>query len=249
MNRIIDNKECPLYHTPDCDLLNMPSCPECIMNGKDEDDARHAMEDLEVLRGLLPEEGVHPLFAGDDCQLCKKTPPNKKAYYGLMDLGHPEPKRSKRSVIGIKIKSAVGSLVPIQLGVCSPCRRRILTLEYLPLLLPLAAGIVSLAVLLLPGVSDALEATSMLLPFAVFVGVVVIAAVAGRLITNALEKRYAQVTELDPFNLPILHDMREKGWFPLNTNGKRLRLVFVRKRMRMGVGTGTPEDAVCPVHE
>lgn len=249
MNRVIDNTACPLYHTPECDLLNMPACEKCIVNGREEDDAKQIKADLDTLTALLPEGGVYPLFAGDECQLCKKDPPNKKAFYGLLDLGHPEPKRTKRSVIGIKIKAAVGSLVPIQIGVCAACRKRILMLEYLPVLLPLAAGVVALGALLLPGVSDSLEQAGMLIPLAVFAGVVVIAALAGRLITGMLEKRYAKLTALDPFELPILRKMREKGWFPINTNGKRLRLVFTKKRMQMGVGTGTPEDAVCPAGE
>lgn len=246
MNRVIDNTACPLYHTQECDLLNMPACEKCMINGKDEDDVKQIKADLDTLCALLPEGGVSSLFSGDGCRLCKKDPPEKKAFYGLLDLGHAEPKRTKRSIIGIKIKAAVGSLIPIQIGVCAACRKRILMLEYLPVLLPLAAGVLTLAALLLPGVSDSLERVGMLIPLAVFAGAVLIAALAGRLIAGALEKRYAKQMTLDPFELPTLREMRAKGWFPINTNGKRLRLVFARKRMQMGVGTGTPEDAVCP---
>ncbi|HWR23003.1 MAG TPA: hypothetical protein VN366_05930 [Feifaniaceae bacterium] len=248
MKRVITNETCGLYHTPQCDLLNMPSCEVCVMNGKEEESGQ-VISDLEVLSSLLPESGIHPLFDTDECRLCKKPHPNKRAYYGLMDLGHPEPKRSKRSVIGLKVKSAVGSLVPVQISVCNACRKRILMLEYLPILLPLVVGILTLVVLMLPGVSDALERIAMLLPFALFLVLVVAAAVAGRVLANTLEKRYAEQTELDPFNLPILKEMKENGWFPINVNGKRLRLVFVKKRMHMGVGTGTPEDAICPAEQ
>ena len=248
MKRIITNEKCRLYHTPHCDLLNMPSCEVCIMNGKEEESEQVA-NDLDVLASLLPEGGIYPLFSTEECRLCKKEHPNKRAYYGLMDLGHVEPKRTKRSIIGLKVKSAVGSLVPVQISVCNACRKRILVLEYLPILLPLIVGIVTLIALMLPGVSDALERTATLLPFALFVALVLISAIAGKVLSNVLEKRYAKLTELDPFQLPILKQMREKGWFPLNVNGKRLRLVFVKKRMHMGVGTGTPEDAVCPIEQ
>lgn len=248
MKRVITNEKCRLYHTPHCDLLNMPSCEVCIMNGKDEESEQVA-HDLEVLSSLLPEGGIHPLFDTDECRLCKKPHPNKRAYYGLMDLGHVEPKRTKRSIIGLKIKSAVGSLLPVQISVCNACRKRILTLEYLPILLPLFVGILTLVALMLPGVSDALERIAMLVPFALFLVLVVVSAIVGRVLSNVLEKRYAKQTELDPFNLPILRQMKETGWFPINVNGKRLRLVFVKKRMHMGVGTGTPEDAICPVEQ
>ena len=104
-------------------------------------------------------------------------------------------------------------------------------------------GILTLIALTLPGVSDALERTSAILPFAIFTGIVLVAAVAGRLSASALHSRYEELTHLDPFELPTLREMKDKGWFPLNTNGKRLRMIFVKKRMRMGVCTGTPKEA------
>lgn len=246
MERNITKESCKLYHTVYCDMLNMPACAGCVASG--EENCDQIIQDLDVLKGLLPEGGLHHLFAGEDCVLCKREP-GKRAYYGLLDLGHPEPKRTKRSVIGLKIKSTVGSLIPVQLGVCGACRRRILTLEYLPVALPLLVGILALLALALPGISDALERVAMILPFAVFVAAVLIAVVVGKVITGALSKRYAEATRLNPFEIPTLRDMKEKGWFPLNASGKLLRLVFVKKRMRMGVGTGTPEDATCPVQE
>lgn len=239
--RRITNTSCKLYHTAQCDLLNMPSCAECILNS-DPEAAEQVMQDMQILMNLMPEGGISHLFAGDDCVLCKGKP-NKREYYGLLDIAHPEPKRTKRSVLGLKVKSAVGSLIPLQLSVCNACRKRILRLEYLPVTLPVYLGAAALLALTIPGVSDAIERTSAVLPFVIFVAAVVIGAVAGKFISSALRKHYAELTVLDPFELPTLAQMKEKGWFPLNTNGKRLRLIFVKKRMRMGVGTGTPEEA------
>ncbi len=241
MGRKITNTECKLYHTLHCDLLNMPSCAECMVNSTEEG-PEQTIKDMDILMGLLPEGGIHHLFSGRECVLCKGKP-NKRDYYGLIDLAHPEPKRTKRSVIGLKVKSAVGSLIPVQLGVCDKCRKRILRVEYLPVTLPVFAGMFTLLALSIPGISDALERIAAVLPFSVFIAVVVIGALAGKLISSALEKRYDKVMYLDPFELPTLREMKEKGWFPLNTNGKRLRMIFVKRRMRMGVGTGTPEEA------
>ena len=241
MGRKITNAECKLYHTAQCDLLNMPSCAECMVNSTEEG-ADQTIKDMDILMELLPKGGIHHLFSGSDCVLCKGKP-NKRDYYGLIDLAHPEPKRSKRSVIGLKVKSAVGSLVPVQLGVCNACRKRILRVEYLPVTLPVFLGMFVLLALSIPGISDALERTAAVLPFVIFIAVVAIGAVAGKLISSALSKLYDKVMYLDPFELPTLREMKEKGWFPLNTNGKHLRMIFVKRRMRMGVGTGTPEEA------
>ncbi len=241
MRRKITNTSCRLYHTAQCDLLNMPSCEECMLS-RDEEAADQVMQDMQTLMNLMPEGGISNLFAGDECVLCKGKP-NKREYYGLLDMGHAEPKRTKRSVLGLKMKSAVGSLVPVQIGVCNACRKRILRLEYLPVTLPVYLGVAVLLALSIPSVSDMLEKTAAVLPFLIFAVTVGVGVAAGKIISTLLRKRYAELTVLDPFELPTLKEMKDRGWFPLNTNGKRLRLVFVKKRMRMGVGTGTPEEA------
>ncbi len=243
MQRNIHNKDCKLYHTQQCDLLNMASCDECIVNGKD-DDAELIKHDLDILLGLLPSGGVSPLFDTEECVLCKGEK-NKRSCYGLIDLGHAEPKREKRSIIGLKVRARVGSLLPVQLSVCRACKRRLLILDYLPIALPVVIGLAVLLVFMLPGVTASLERTATIMPFALFIVSILLASVLGSLFARTLGVRYAKYTYLDVFELPLLKEMKEKGWFPLNMSGKKPRLIFVRNRMRMGVGTGTPTDSTC----
>lgn len=242
MARHITNDKCSLYHTEYCDLLNMQTCESCHVNETKEYD--QALEDMRVLKELLPEDGVHDLFSGDACVLCKKEPRGRKEYFGLVDLGHPEPRRKKRSVIGVKVDCKVGSLVPIQLGTCKKCRNRMLLLEYLPILLPLITGLLTLIVLILPGVSDSMERIGTILPFALFAVLVLLSLAVAGLLKRVLKRRYADVMAVDPFEIPKLSKMRENGWFPLSTSGNAVRIVFTRKRMAAGAGTGTPEEAL-----
>ena len=243
MQRNIHNKDCRLYHTPQCDLLNMPSCDECIVNDK-ADDAELIQKDLDILAGLLPEGGVSPLFDTDECVLCKGEK-NKRAVYGLLDLGHAEPKREKRSILGLKVRARVGSLLPVQLSVCKACKRRLLILDYLPAVLPVIVGLAVILVFMLPGITASLERTAPIMPFALFVVSLLLAAVLGSLLSRTLAGRYSKHMHLDVFELPLLNEMKENGWFSLSTTGKKPRLIFVKNRMRMGVGTGTPEDSTC----
>ncbi|MDL2217984.1 hypothetical protein LJC27_04935 [Christensenellaceae bacterium OttesenSCG-928-M15] len=242
MGRNITNADCKLYHTEYCDMLNMQSCAACFVQSKSNEEA--VVADLKVLKELLPEEGVHTLFETEECQLCKGEQRGERAYYGMLDLGHPEPKREKRSALGIKVNTKTGSMVPVQVSTCKKCRNRILMLEYLPILLPLAIGLVTLLLLLIPDISDGMERYNMLMPFAVFAVLILLAMVIAALLKRSLRRQYKKEMHLDFFEIPLLNKLKEMGWIPLTTSGTEVRMVFTKKRMSQGVGTGTPGDAL-----
>lgn len=242
MQRIITNDSCKLYHTKYCDLLNMQTCDTCFV--KKSDDVEQVLADLDVLQSLLPQEPLHHLFAGEECQLCKQEEnKGRRAYYGFVDMGHPEPKRTKRSVIGLKVKTDVGSMVPLQIGACSQCRRRMLVLEYVPILIPVLAGLTVLLLLIVPGISDGLERIAQIMPFVLFAGVILVSFVVAAIIKRMLTKKYSQLTRMNIFEIPLVQKMKELGWFPLGKSGNTVKVVFSRKRMRAGVCTGTPAEA------
>jgi hypothetical protein len=242
MTRSITNKACKLYHTEYCDLLHMRSCEACFV--KSDEDCQAVVSDLDVLKTLLPDEGLHTLFETAECQLCKTDKKGEQAYYGLLDLGHPEPRRSKRSILGMKVNCKTGSLAPVQVSVCKKCRRRLLLLEYLPILIPLIVGILTLVLLLQPGVADGMERYNMLMPFVLFAVLILIAMVFGAILKRGLRMKYAKEMHLDFFEIPLLKKMKEKGWIPLSTSANAVRMVFTKQRMTQGVLTGTPEEAL-----
>lgn len=243
MQRMISNQACKLYHTVYCDMLNMPSCEQCFVNERSDPD--QIISDLDVLRSLLPEEGTTHLFTDEECQFCKGQR-NKRAYYAMLDMGHAEPSRSKRTAIGIKTKTKIGSMLPVQISACADCRKRIRTLDNLPLLLPLIVAAVVLIALMFQGVNNALTRVHPILPFLVFVVAVLISVLLGRIIETSLRKKYGKLTVLNPLEIPTLARMVQRGWFPLSgTNPKKIKLIFTKRRMRMGVGTGTREEAFC----
>ncbi len=244
MARIVDNSNCKLYHTRYCDMLNMPSCGECAFSGKQEECDR-VMEDLDVLEGLLPEGGITALFEAKECQLCKGPNKKKRSCYAMVDMAHIEPVRTKRNAIGMKTRTNVGSLLPVQAACCDDCRKRLRLVEYLPVVLPVAVGFLALLLVSLDVVNGPLKRISMALPLLVFAVVVVMAMLAGRLIAKGIVKRNAPNMTFDMMELDTLRKMTEKGWFPLNAKKRgRVSPVFLNKRLKAGVGTGTLADAV-----
>jgi hypothetical protein len=203
------------------------------------------MEDLDVLRDLMPQEGIAHLFMDNGCKFCKADPPNVRDGYALLDMGHKEPARMKRSALFIKTKARIGSMLPVQISTCADCRKRFQRLEYLPILMPLGVAVLMMILLSIPAIVDPLTRIHMIMSFAIFAGAVIVSVLLGKIIQKNMRKKYARVMRLDPFEIPTLHNMRQNGWFLLGANGK---LIFTKKRMRMGVGTGAPEDAFVAQH-
>ena len=239
--RSITNTRCALYETVYCDLLNMQACENCFVNGAK--DYEPILRDLDVLLNLLPEEPPHTLFAGEECCLCKTEQKGKRAYYALADMAHPEPVRSKRSVIGMKVKTQVGSLLPLQVGACKKCRNRMLALEYLPVLLPLGFGMLSLLLLMIPAIGEGLARLNRAFPLMLFASMTLIALLAGMIARRRLHAAYDSVMYCNVLELPYVQKLIARGWFPLNKNGNTVRVIFTKNRMRNGVCTGTPADA------
>lgn len=236
MANYIDNKNCKLYGTEYCDLLNMPSCENCAFGKiRADSEAEEAKRDLDVLMSLVPEEGVAPLFMSETCYLCKGDHPNKRSCYAMTDIGHAEPGRMHRNIIGIKTKCRVGSLIPVQIACCSRCRRNYFMVEYLPTFIAIIVSVIALAVLSMRSVHEPLSALSELLPLGVFVVLVVLGYLLGTLCRKGLKKAKSRETEFDVWELPIMKKLKALGWQPLSTDKGISRMVFTKKRVTQGV--------------
>ncbi len=242
MARTIDFEGCKLYGTTECNTLNMPSCDTCMLR-ENQEDCDRVKDDLLTLHELLPEGGVSELFESESCLLCKANK-NKRSCFAMVDMAHAEPKRTKRNALGLKSKSLVGSLVPVQIACCTVCRRNLLLLEYLPLTIPAVVGLLSLLVLSFDAVNRPLIEAALYMPLIVFAFVVGACVVATHFVVKSIAKKFDSVTETDLLKVPTIVKMREKGWFPLNASKKgRISAVFMKNRLKCGVCTGGKDDA------
>ncbi len=229
MQRLISNQACKLYHTQYCDLLNMPTCEDCFVNKRA--DAEQVMADLDVLSALMPEGGITHLFTSEECQFCKGQK-GKRAWYAMLDMGHAEPARTERSVIGIKTKSKIGSMLPVQIAACNGCKTRMRRVDTLPMLIPIVFAAVALILLLIGPLNDAMARIHAIVPLGLFVVMTGLGILVGQLVKRQLTKSYAQVTRINPFEIPTIFAMQQKGWFVISSNNPDKPPVEKRKEQQ-----------------
>ena len=179
----------------------------------------------------------------DTCLLCAGEKKNPREYYAITDLAHKEPQRTKTSVIGIKVKANVGSLIPVQIACCKRCRRNFLMRDYLPWIITVAITIALIAILSVVPLRESLVGINELLPLAIFAGVFVAGYLIGQIVRNAFVKAKESQTLFDVGKLPIIKKMLEKGWFSLFGEKKGLRLIFSKKRLERGWFSGDSVEA------
>ncbi|HWQ57912.1 MAG TPA: hypothetical protein VN540_02755 [Clostridia bacterium] len=240
MAREYTNRSCQLYGSAYCAMLNMESCRSCTVDCSTELKAASVRADLDVIRSNMPEEGVHGLFAGDECLLCKGEPLKKK-WYALTDLAHAEPRRRRSTMLGIAKEPRAGTVLPIQISCCEECRKRFLMLEYASPVTGTFFAALALTLLSFRPIREPIAAVSEILPFFVFLAATGIGILAGRLIRRLLANKYGALMHTDVMELPILSAMAKKGWFELNPNKDTSRLVFSRVPIRQGLFTAAPE--------
>lgn len=227
-----ENTNCPLYGTEYCRLLNMRSCAQCTV--KDCENFDELKRDIAVYERLLPEGGVAHLFMDPACQFCKGHKGSRHGY-AILDMAHPEPKRIQKRLIGKRV-AAFGTMIPLQFGICNACRKRFLAMEYLPTVLPLTVGVLGLvAIGVLDGGQSAMG-VGVPLAFLIWLGAVILAMLAGRFLSRALEKRYEAEMCTNVLKQPVVEEMVELGWTPV-ARQSRTKLMFSKTRLSRGLGT------------
>ena len=234
MERRPNNPKCPLSDTRYCDLLNMGTCERCTIGGAG-DTPEQVMADLDLYESLLPECGVAQLFLSRQCQFCKSEPKGEREGYAILDMAHPEPKRIQRKLF-IKRVAPFGTMIPLQFSICRHCRRKLLLIEYLPILVPLALAMVGLGLLSIPAVNDALVLRANWLPFAIWAAMVALGVVVGRLASKSRQKSASRTMYADVLQHPVVREMLDKGWFPISRES-RVKVVFSKSRRVRGLGT------------
>ncbi len=239
MEKLPHNPECQLSGTKYCRLLNMRSCSACTI--RKSEDMQDIMRDIDLYESLLPEGGVARLFESRECQFCKGPVKGKRRGYAILDMAHPEPRRVQKWLFG-KRAVKIGTMIPVQMSVCGRCRARFLWLDYLPVLVPVLVGIGALFLFTADAVKQPLVNISMFMPFAGWIVSVLLGALIGRLLANALAKRWSRDMYVDALSHPVIAEMTGKGWTPITTKS-RTKLLFSRSRLSRGLGTAEdPHD-------
>ena len=235
MARNYTNTTCQLYGTKYCAALNMENCDKCIVI---EENATGIMQDIDLVLKMLPEEGIYRFFSNDECMLCKGEKKNKAECYALTDLGNPEPKREKRSILGMKTKTAIGSILPLQLSCCKDCRKRFNTLSGRHTIVTIITAIVVFFLLNYKPVGERIANISMALPLSIFVASVLGAWFISKASRKNLIKKYSELTWLNVMDIPGVDELADKNWFELSPDKDVSRLIFSKEPLKSGLLTG-----------
>lgn len=238
MEKLPVNPNCELSGTKYCQALNMHACAACTI--RENDNKAEIKNDLDLYETLLPEGGVARLFQSRECQFCKTPEKGKRKGYAILDMAHPEPRRVQKWLLG-KRTARIGTMIPLQMSVCKKCRSRFLTIEYLPMVIPVLFGLGALFVFSADAVKGPLVDISMFAPFGGWILSVLFGALLGRLIANGLEKRWEKDMYVDVMHHPVVEEMTQKGWMPI-TAKSRTKLLFSKSRMAKGLGTAEDPD-------
>lgn len=235
MARNYTNTSCDLYGTKYCSALNMESCDKCIVSGKNSSEVKN---DLDIVFDMLPEDGIYRFFGTEECMLCKGEKKNRTQCYAMTDLGNPEPEKERRNVIGMKTKTMVGSILPMQFSCCKACRSRYNAVSGRHITVTLIAAIVAMGLVNYNPVGEALANISMMLPLALFVIVTGGTWLISKAVQKRLIKKYSELTWFNVMEIPGMEKLEEKNWFELNRSRGISRLIFSNEPLRQGLMTG-----------
>ena len=238
MEKLPVNPNCELSGTKYCAMLNMHTCAACTV--RDSANKAEIIADLDLVETLLPEGGIARLFESKDCQFCKTEVKGKRRGYAILDMAHPEPKRVQKWLFGSRT-ARIGTMIPLQMSVCPKCRRRFLLMEYLPVVIPVVVGFVALMVVSMDSVRNPLVNLSMFAPFGAWIVATLVGVIAGKLLTDGLERSWSKEMETNVMRHPVIVEMVNKGWTPI-TAKSRTKLLFSKSRLAKGLGTGDSEQ-------
>lgn len=199
--------------------------------GKDVDElgeeARRA-----IVASMLPGGNLRPLFESKHCLLCNCSQPNPRTLYAVTDMGHKEPEGKKTSALGLKVKTKVGSLVPLQIASCPQCRHNFRVASNLRLLLSIALVVLSLLAISFDPVETALLGVHPMVPVILFVAMIPVSWLIGTFASRSYIKRKSAETHFDIEEIPFVQQMVDLGWFQLYGKQDVSRLIFSKERLK-----------------
>jgi len=227
-------EDCKYLDSDICHYAGSEGCESCYVGENLNNPAfDNIMERWTETLSLIP-ENIDEVHLSDHCLFCKGEVKNPTDCYALADLANRKPEYKKGIILGYgkKVVSNIGSLLPVPVACCSRCRNSIRTYSMLKWLTGVLGIILGFLVLLITPVLDALRGVHDVFPYIVAALLIVAGFVAGRFISAAYKKTVVKETEFDIFNLPVLSDMKEGGWFAMQYEDGLPRLTFKKTKPR-----------------
>ena len=237
---------CPICDSELCNWLDRGGgCYRCYISTlKSEEDKEKALERWMTTLSYIP-ENIDDLHMTDDCQFCREQPPKKVTSYATFDMAHPEPYSAKGMFFGIgkKVRTPVGSLVSLQVGICSDCKKAFRMMDYLHLGIFFAFLIAAFVLLLIPEFANPMVNLFALLPV-IFVALMGLAGFfLGKMLGMNSLKKAAKTVKIDLAEIPLIRRMLQNGWFFFQTNNGMPRLYFRKTKTYERLRKAPPQES------
>jgi hypothetical protein len=223
---------CKLQDTQYCSILNRSCCQECFLLDAEDPEIEKTIRNIDTVIRLLPEEeGLARLRESSACCLCKGEHKGRREFYAIADYGHPEPKGKRSSALGIKVKTQVGSIVPLQIACCRRCKNNHTVAAYMQMVVTVLLVALGLIVMSIPPIASRINEISEMIPLAVFVALIPIGMILGKACRKRYIKKKSRETIFNLNEIEYVSRMCGKGWFPLSGREEG-RLMFSKKPLK-----------------
>jgi hypothetical protein len=242
------NEDCQISDSVLCKWMDK-DCKDCYIHTlKKSDEPKEMLGNFQVTLELLPREFDE--LQGETCCFCKGEHKNERAGYAIVDFAHSEPASMKGMFFGFgkKVRQRIGSMMPVSISICRRCRASLRLVEAFKWIGIVVLGGIGVGLMAIKSIGDAVSTVSPALP----IGIVLVAAAAGyflgKLISAAYVKAQSERMAFNVFDIPVMAEMKRRGWFTIQDDGDVTRLLFSHKpftRKLADIGY-TPAGEVIP---
>ena len=225
--------KCILKDTDYCTTLGRSDCDNCDIAKMEDHEQEKIKKDVDVVRSLLPEKGVSPLFESETCLFCRNEPKGKREWYATTDFGHVEPRGTKSNIFGFKTKTKLGSMVPLQISCCGRCKKVYNISDMLTVICMGIAVVVCLLLLAIAPIKNFVLGINELAPLLSLIFLILIGYVVGKVITSSYVAKQSKYVIFDIAEIPYIAELLDRGWFSIYGDGKN-RLIFSKERLKKG---------------
>lgn len=226
------NTKCDIRDSSLCQWLNKQDCQNCyIMELADKEQAE-ALQRWEVTQSLLP-DNVDELNQSETCHFCVDNP-LPRTYYATLDLANPEPESTKGMFFGIgkKVRSRIGSLLPIAISCCSRCRKAYLMADLIKYLTPFVFLAIGVLLAMIPPIAALLQSMGGFVSTLFIIGMFLIGLLVGKMLFTLYINKKGSEVRFNVFDIPIVSKMQDMGWFLLENDGIMTKLIFTKNKIK-----------------
>lgn len=225
------NTKCDIQDSSLCRWLDKKECSRCYVLELADKEKAEALHRWEVTQSLLP-DNIDELHLSETCHFCMHDP-LPKSHYATVDFAHEEPESTKSLFFGFgkKVRTKIGSLLPLSIACCGRCRKAFFMVDFIKFAIPAVVLLIGVLLMLIPPVTKAINGIHELAGTAFIVVMFLIGLLAGKQYSSYFMRRKTKDVRLNVFEIPVVAKMKDIGWFVLqDQEGEVTKMIFTKNK-------------------